>query len=96
MLWFLNQPHVNGLFNVGSGTARSFKDLAEAAFKAAGKTPKITYIDMPETLRHKYQNFTQANMAKLYAAGYSRPMTTLEDGVTQYIQDFMIKADPYR
>ncbi len=96
MLWFFNQPHVSGLFNVGSGKARSFKDMAEAAFKAAGKTPKITYIDMPETLRDKYQNFTQANMAKLYAAGYNHPMTTLEDGVTQYIQDFMSKTDPYR
>lgn len=96
MLWLYDNPGVNGIFNVGSSKARSFKDLAEAAFKAAGRAPKITYVDMPENLRGKYQYFTQADMAKLRAAGYTKPMTELEDGVTQYVQNYLAKEDQYR
>lgn len=96
MLWLYDNPGVNGLFNVGSGQARSFKDLAEATFKAAGKEPKITYIDMPESLRAKYQYFTQSDASKLRKAGYAKPFTNLEDGIATYVKDFMAKADPYR
>jgi ADP-L-glycero-D-manno-heptose 6-epimerase len=96
MLWLYDNPGVSGIFNVGTGKARSFKDLAEATFKAAGKAPKINYIDMPETLRPKYQYYTQADMSKLRAAGYSKPFTELEDGVGQYVRDYLSKADPYR
>lgn len=96
MVWLYDNPSVNGLFNVGSGKARSFKDLAEATFAAAGKAPKITYTDMPENLRGKYQYFTEADMGKLRAAGYDRPATELEDGVTQYVQNFLSQDDPYR
>ena len=96
MLWLYDHPDVNGLFNVGTGKARSFKDLADAVFKAAGKEPKINYIDMPEQLRGKYQYFTEANMSKLQKAGYNKPFTELEDGVRQYVQDYMMQDDQYR
>ena len=96
MLWLYDNPDVNGLFNVGSGKARSFKCLAEAVFKAARVEPKINFIDMPEMLRDKYQYFTEADMNKLHAAGYDKPFTELEEGVRQYVQDFMASDDPYR
>ena len=96
MLFLYENKGINGLFNVGTGKARSFKDLAEATFKAAGKTPKITYMDMPEGLREKYQYYTQADMDKLRSAGYDKPFTDLEDGIRQYVQDFMATDDPYR
>lgn len=96
MLWLYDTPKVSGLFNVGTGKARSFKDLAEATFKACGKEPKIEYFDMPVHLREKYQYFTQADMSKLRAAGYDRPFTELEEGVCRYVQEFMATDDPYR
>ncbi|HPD83432.1 MAG TPA: ADP-glyceromanno-heptose 6-epimerase, partial [Alphaproteobacteria bacterium] len=81
MLWLYQNKDVNGLYNVGTGKARSFKDLAEATFKAAGMSPKINYFDMPESLRAKYQYFTEADMNKLRMAGYKKEFTSLEDGV---------------
>ncbi|MCB9991252.1 MAG: ADP-glyceromanno-heptose 6-epimerase [Rhodospirillales bacterium] len=96
MLWLYDNPDVSGLFNVGTGKARSFKDLAEAVFKAAGMEPKIQYIDMPQELRGKYQYFTEADMTKLREAGYDKPFADLEDGVREYVQDFMAKDDQYR
>ncbi len=96
MLWLLATPQVNGLFNVGTGKGRSFRDLAEAAFAAAGKPSKISFVDMPETLKPKYQYYTQADISKLRACGYNRPFIELEDGVRQYIQDYLSKEDPYR
>lgn len=97
MLWLLDNPDVSGLFNVGTGKARSFKDLAEGTFKAAGIDPKITYVDMPESLRPKYQYFTQADMHKIQEAGYTKPFTELEDGIGKYVQDYMANSsDPYR
>lgn len=95
VIWFLKNPDKNGLFNVGTGKARSFADLALATFKALNLVPKIDYIEMPETLRGKYQYYTQADMQKLYSIGYPRPMTELEDGVRQYVQDFLNKEDMY-
>jgi len=96
MMFLLKQPKVCGLYNVGTGEARSFKDLAEATFKAAGKEPKINYIDMPEQLRDKYQYFTQADMAKLRQAGFNADFTSLEDGVADYVQNYMSKEDQYK
>lgn len=96
MLWLYDNPKVSGLYNVGSGKARSFKDLAEAAFHAIGKPSKINFIDMPEELKAKYQYFTEAKMEKLRDAGYTKPMTELEDGALQYIQDYLLQSDPYR
>lgn len=96
MMWLYDNPGINGLFNVGTGKARSFKDLAEAVFAAADKKPKIQYIDMPQELQAKYQYYTQADMTKLRAAGYDKPFTDLEEGVRRYVQDFMSKSDQYR
>ena len=85
----------NGIYNIGTGQAHSFKDLASNVMASMGKTPHITYIDMPEDLQGKYQYFTEANMAKLHKAGYKAPMTSLEDGVKDYVQNYLMQADPY-
>ena len=95
IIWFLKNPDKNGLFNVGTGKARSFEDLANAVFKALNLTPQIEYIEMPEELRNKYQYYTQADMNKLYSIGYQKPMTSLEEGVRQYVQDFLNTEDIY-
>lgn len=96
MLWLLDNQDKSGLFNIGTGKARSFKDLATATYTSAGVEPKINYIEMPETLRPKYQYFTQANNDKLRAAGYNGGFTELEDGIAQYVQQFMMKSDQYK
>jgi ADP-L-glycero-D-manno-heptose 6-epimerase len=84
------------LFNLGTGKARSFLDLANAVFAAVKRRPSIQYIDMPENIRGQYQYFTQANMARLRAAGYDRPFTSLEDGVFDYVTKYLATSDPYR
>ncbi len=95
MLWLYDSRNVSGLFNVGTGQARSFKDLAMATFKAANVNEKIDYIDMPEVLRDKYQYFTQADMGKLARAGYKKPFTTLEEGIGDYVRTYLSAHDPY-
>jgi ADP-L-glycero-D-manno-heptose 6-epimerase len=94
--WLADNPQVNGVYNLGSGRARAFKDLAEATFRATGRQPDIAYVDMPEVLRGKYQYFTEAKMDRLRAAGYNAPMTSLEDGVDDYVAGFLNTDDPYR
>ena len=94
--WLLETPEVSGVFNAGSGQARSFEDLARATFAAAGKAPSIAYIDMPEAIRDRYQYFTEARMERIRAAGFGGQSTPLEEGVRRYVQDFLMKADPYR
>ncbi|MDD6135465.1 MAG: ADP-glyceromanno-heptose 6-epimerase [Selenomonadaceae bacterium] len=89
ILWLLKHPAVSGLFNVGTGTARSFRMLAEATFRALGMQPNIHYIDMPEHLRAKYQYYTQADMSKLRAVGYTAPFADLTEGVTDYVQQHL-------
>lgn len=84
VLYFLDHPETGGIYNVGTGTARSWNDLARALFAAVGKEPRLDYMDMPETLRERYQYFTQADMRRLRAAGYHRPFTSLEDAVKDY------------
>lgn len=96
ILWLLDHPEVSGLFNLGTGRARSWLDLARALFEATGQKERVEFIDMPETLRPKYQYFTEARMAKLLAAGYNRPFTTLEDGVADYVARFLAREDSYR
>ena len=96
MLWLLDHPGVSGLFNVGTGKARSFADLARAVFAAMERPENISYIPTPEAIRDKYQYFTEAKMARLRAAGYHRPFTELEDGVARYVGDFLSRPDPYR
>ncbi|HWQ85085.1 ADP-glyceromanno-heptose 6-epimerase [Brevundimonas sp.] len=94
--WLLETPEVSGVFNAGSGQARSFLDLANATFAAAGKTPRIEYVDTPESIRDKYQYFTEARMERVRAAGFGGQSTPLEEGVRRYVQDFLATADPYR
>jgi ADP-L-glycero-D-manno-heptose 6-epimerase len=95
VLWFFDNPKISGLYNVGTGKARSFDDLARAMFAALNKEPKIEYFDMPETLRNQYQYFTEAKMERLRNAGYTVPFTSLEDGVRDYVQNYLLKEDPY-
>ncbi len=95
VLWLLDNPKVSGLFNVGTGHARSFDDLARALFTALNTPVKIEYFDMPEALRDKYQYFTEARVERLRKAGYSQPFTSLEDGIRDYVQNYLTKEDPY-
>jgi ADP-L-glycero-D-manno-heptose 6-epimerase len=95
LMWLYDHPHVNGLFNCGTGQARSFEDLALAVFAAAGKPSKISYIDMPPELQQRYQYFTEARMERLRAAGYTKPFTPLEEGVGRYVRDYLAADDPY-
>ncbi|MBI9081363.1 MAG: ADP-glyceromanno-heptose 6-epimerase [Pseudodesulfovibrio sp.] len=95
MAWFLENPDANGIFNIGTGTARTWNDLANAVFAAMGKDPEIEYIPMPESIRDKYQYFTQADMGKLAAVGCDVKMTSLEDGAADYVQNYLDKDNPH-
>lgn len=89
---FLMQHRKNsGLYNLGSGRARSFLDLARATFTALGKPENIAFIDTPADIRDKYQYFTEARMRKLISIGYNKPFTTLEDGVKDYVTNYLAK-----
>jgi ADP-L-glycero-D-manno-heptose 6-epimerase len=94
--WLIENPQVNGVYNLGSGEARSFADLARATFAAAGIAERIDYIDMPAALRERYQYYTQADLGRLREAGYVAPMTALEDGVASYVKGYLSQPDPYR
>ncbi|MFD1551640.1 ADP-glyceromanno-heptose 6-epimerase [Putridiphycobacter roseus] len=83
-----NKPN-SGIYNLGTGTSRTFLDLTKATFKALGVTPDISFIDTPEDIRDKYQYFTEAKMGKLIAAGYNKPFYTLEEGVQDYVQHYL-------
>ena len=90
MMWWLYQhPQHKGIYNIGTGQARSWNDLVNAIFSALDQPVHIEYIDMPESIRAHYQYFTQANMTKLIQAGYSQPMSSLEDAVTDYVQHYL-------
>jgi ADP-L-glycero-D-manno-heptose 6-epimerase len=80
----------SGIYNLGSGTARTFRDLAENTFRAMHLDPTITYIDTPVDIRDKYQYYTQANMAKLRSIGYNRPFVSLEAGIQEYVQQYLL------
>ncbi|MBO21366.1 MAG: ADP-glyceromanno-heptose 6-epimerase [Rhodospirillaceae bacterium] len=95
MLWLVENPEVSGIFNLGTGAARSFDEMAAAIFAAMGETPKINYVDMPNTVRNQYQYFTEARIDRLRAAGYDRPFTSLEEGVRSYVRSFLETNDPY-
>jgi len=96
MLWLLDTPQVCGIFNVGTGRARSYLDLAHAVADAAGVARSVEFIDMPAVLKPQYQSFTEARTERLRAAGYNKPFTSLEDGVMRYVQDYLRQAVPYR
>ena len=93
--WLADNSEVSGLFNVGSGVARSFAELAGAVFAAADLAPNISYVDMPVGMRANYQYFTQARMHRLRGAGYAATPTGLEAGVADYVRGFLAAADPY-
>ncbi|MEN9297270.1 MAG: ADP-glyceromanno-heptose 6-epimerase [Bacteroidota bacterium] len=89
---FLMEHRKNsGIYNLGTGKARSFNDLGVATFQALGLTPTIEYIDTPADIRDKYQYFTEATMQKLRSIGYDKPFTSLEDGVEDYVQNYLVK-----
>jgi ADP-L-glycero-D-manno-heptose 6-epimerase len=94
--WLLATPQVSGLFNVGTGTARSFRDLIGAMFAALGRQPAIEYIDMPAAIRDSYQYFTQAETGNLRRAGYNAAFTPLEAAVKHYVTTYLDRADRYR
>ena len=96
MMWLFDHPDVSGLYNLGTGTARSFTDLAHAVYAALGAAPEIEFIDTPEAIRDKYQYFTQANMAKLRDVGCERAFRPLEESVGYYVRDFLGQDDAYR
>ena len=95
VLWLLDHPAVNGLFNLGTGTARTFEDLARAVFAALEQEPEIAYIDTPPAIRARYQYFTEAKMGRLRSAGYAAPFTGLEDGVADYVRRYLVAGDPH-
>ena len=88
-LFFLERPDIGGLFNIGSGKARNWNDLARALFAAMGREPRIEYIDMPEAIRDRYQYHTEAEMGKLQRAGYASPARSVEDGVEDYVKNYL-------
>ncbi|MCK1742716.1 ADP-glyceromanno-heptose 6-epimerase [Bradyrhizobium sp. 139] len=96
VMWLLATPSVSGLFNVGTGKARSFKDLMLAAYAALGSKPNIQYVDMPESIRGSYQYFTQSEVDRLHRAGYNGSFTTLEDAVKAYVGDYLDRPDRFR
>jgi ADP-L-glycero-D-manno-heptose 6-epimerase len=96
MLWLLATPSVSGLFNVGTGTARSFKDLILSAYAALGMSPNIDYVDMPEAIRGSYQYFTQSDVDRLRSAGYNGGFTPLEEAVGLYVEGYLDQVDRFR
>lgn len=94
-MFFLNHRKDSGLYNLGSGKARSFKDLVKNTFKALNKEPDISFIPTPEDIRDKYQYFTEANMSKLKSIGYDKPFTTLEEGVEDYVKNYLVDKKYY-
>jgi ADP-L-glycero-D-manno-heptose 6-epimerase len=96
MMWLLATPSVCGLFNVGTGKARSFKDLMLSAYSALGTAANIQYVDMPEAIRGSYQYFTQSEVDRLQQAGYNGGFTALEDAVALYVKGYLDRADRFR
>ena len=94
--WLLDSSAVNGIFNVGTGKAESFRDMIGAMFKALGRAPNIEYIDMPEAIRGQYQYFTQSNIENLRRAGYNADFTPLEAAVGSYVTGYLDRPDRYR
>ena len=95
ILWFLSQADLGGLYNVGTGVARSWNDLAHAVFQAMGRNTRIEYVDMPEELRSGYQNFTEADMDWLQRLDCPVRMHSLEDGTRDYVRRYLAAANPY-
>jgi ADP-L-glycero-D-manno-heptose 6-epimerase len=90
-LFFLDNPKVSGLFNCGTGRARTWTDLAKALFAAIGKPPQIEFVDMPPNIRDTYQYHTQADLNKLRQVGFAAPFMSLEEGVSRYVNNYLIR-----
>jgi ADP-L-glycero-D-manno-heptose 6-epimerase len=94
-VWLMENQPTSGLYNLGTGIARSFEDLVKATFAAMDLIPNIEFIDMPEDIREKYQYFTEANMSKLKATGYPEAFYSLEDGVADYVRNYLLENNYY-
>ncbi|MGD9768476.1 MAG: NAD-dependent epimerase/dehydratase family protein, partial [Pseudolabrys sp.] len=94
--WLLKTPSVSGLFNVGTGEARSFREMITAMFTALGRAPNINYVDMPLSIRDQYQYFTQASSENLRGAGYNGGFQPLEATVARYVTRYLDRTDRYR
>jgi ADP-L-glycero-D-manno-heptose 6-epimerase len=94
-VWLMDAMPESGLYNVGSGKARSFLDLARALFAALGLPERIEFVDTPADIRDKYQYFTEANMDKLRRAGYATQAYSLEDGIHEYVTEFLANGRRY-
>ena len=92
LVYLMESRKKSGLYNLGTGKSRTFVDLTKATFKAMGKTPNIEFIDTPEDIRDKYQYFTEAKMDKLRAAGYEKAFTSLEDGIADYVKNYLLQG----
>lgn len=95
LLWLINNPGVNGIYNLGTGKSRTWNDLVTGVFSAMKMAPQIEYIEMPPSLRNQYQYFTEAPMEKLRAQGYSPAFYSLEKAIEDYVVNYLEKPDPY-
>ena len=95
MIWFYQNPQVKGIYNLGAGKAQSWNELAHAIFKACGKKPMIEYVEMPESIKNQYQYFTEADLGKLRATGCPTHFSNLDQGVNDYVVNYLLKTDPY-
>jgi ADP-L-glycero-D-manno-heptose 6-epimerase len=95
MLWLMETPSVSGLYNLGTGQARTYRDLAHAVCDAVGRPRAVEFIDMPASLHGQYQSFTEARMDRLRGAGYTGQFTPMEEGIRRYVQDCLAKPDLY-
>lgn len=91
-MFLLEHRKHGGLYNLGSGQARTFLDLARATFAAMGQEERISFIDTPADIRDKYQYFTEADMSKMRGIGYAAPFTSLEEGVADYVREYLMQA----
>ena len=95
MMWFYQHPKIKGIYNLGRGVAQSWNDLAEALFRAMGKPVNIEYIEMPDSIKNQYQYFTEADLGKLKNTGCPSRFMDLNAGVKDYVQNHLLKSDPY-
>ena len=95
VLWLWRHARESGVYNIGSGTARSFRELMEATGTAAGRPAQIDYVDTPPEIRSNYQYLTEAKLSRLRAAGYNAPFTTLEEAVGDFVTNYLARPDPY-
>ena len=95
LFFMMKHKKDSGIYNLGTGKARTFNDLADATFSALNKIRNISFIDTPEDIREKYQYFTQGDMQKLKSIGYKKPFSTLENGVKDYVKSYLIKGEYY-